>query len=144
MTENEIDQLEAGRALDRLVSELVMDIAVYPGDRVVSGGIETRNDGDEPYEVGYLDGELPHYSTTWEGAGMVLDALADSGVSPTLYPERPGWICEVERFYVDDDESLVMAYGETAALAICRTALKCKAVGVGKAPGDEPGAFGWG
>ena len=72
------------RELDALVAERVMEwerVRRYEIDDVaLTAG--TRHDGRRV--------EVPFYSTTWEGAGLVLEAMRERGWRWAVYPAASG------------------------------------------------------
>jgi hypothetical protein len=141
VTRTEIEALE-GRALDAAVAKLVMGYK-----KVVRGK-------DYPYWVGpvgfmvppepdewyYYNTEftthtgvwscmdyLPDLSITWQGMGMVIEAMEEKGWQASLamtgiVPERR-WQADFEPDAYDGHHRIRMCYGRSAPESVCRAAL---------------------
>lgn len=118
MKPSEIDALEAGKPLDALIAEKVMGWEwrdLEAGLRVlIEPSAEHLLKAGVVIEVGrppYLNDNLPAYSTDISPAWMVAVKTF-----MTIAPYHDG------TYHAANGQ--VVAYGETAPLAICRAALK--------------------
>ena len=88
------------------LSERELDVAV--AYRVMGAGALHGNNWGRDW------GHVPHYSTTWEGAGMVIERMNTSGVFRLSHGASGYWFAEFGG---------PLAQGDTAPEAIARAAL---------------------
>ena len=121
MTRDEIRNMPAGREMDALIAERVLDLDVN-GDRVCGKGfIKNMNVR-----------LLPHYSTNMSAAWEVVEKIKDwgEGWCPQIYWDdndglEPGeWVAEFNKYWeAENDYRHFEAVADTAPLAICCAAL---------------------
>lgn len=118
-----IDEMPAGREMDALVAEKVMG---WKREWVTNSATLMRREVFCPPGVigwissGEKDGipnEVPYYSTSISAAWEVVEKMEADGVGCKLSNYAPGWRAE---FYKNEGD----AGADTAALAICRSALR--------------------
>ena len=138
MTNEEIDRMEAGRELDALVAERVMDWrwlvsqvsgrrALFPPDHAPEWFGRVA-DGSEPL-TDQWDTRLPHYSTDIAAAWQVVEKMRERWPVVRLEVDVEGWRVEI---HTDEGtpsyyRPVAEDYADTWPLAICRVALKAVA-----------------
>jgi hypothetical protein len=139
MTEQEIDQMEAGPELDALVAEKVMGWPVIgPNDPysqyLDKGGVIYNGLAQKFPKFGVIPSNWSP-STDIAAAWQVLEAMFQKAYSPNydlplVYRCAEGfWNCEVlipggNGLGTDPDSNVATGEADTAPLAICRAALK--------------------
>ena len=122
-----MDKLESGRELDDLVAEKVMGYRIPVQESL----------------IGNEWSPIPHYSTDIAAAWQVIEKLTSQNAGPDKAcieaiintPKYPGWPTYVRDGeeehqdewcveWVDGIDTIDVAFGKTAPLAICRAALK--------------------
>ncbi|HEX2091189.1 MAG TPA: hypothetical protein VHG28_02260 [Longimicrobiaceae bacterium] len=127
-----IDEMEPGGTLDELVARRVLGWSLRrpcPGEIVrMPGGWRCRKCGKTgPDEAATQHPELPPRSSTNIGtAWKILEALAREGARVEVSANRPERGPEPWCAVIVQGEREYRAGGETAALAICRAALKAR------------------
>jgi hypothetical protein len=114
----------------RMAAGPEMDDAIA---RAMGWGYQPRFDGDvdgywlAPDGTRYISEELPGFSESWEGAGIVLEFMRQQHATPNLYAEVPGdaWVCYLRKpedwiqpwaVYGTDPDSGPLAIGRAALL----------------------------
>lgn len=113
-----MDEQLTGRALDAAVAEHVIGWTRMPWKKekgVLEGEFMWKTPGDE----GLYPAELPRYSTTWEGMGLVVEEMKRRGWRWAAFDESSGYLCS----FVRDDEEEIYASAPTAPEAVARAAL---------------------
>ncbi len=67
---------------------------------------------------------IPLWSTNRGDVWEIIDRICKENVTFSLSWERGEWLCEIERFYVDEDEALIVESADTPALAVCLAAMR--------------------
>lgn len=118
MTNEEIDELEAGQRLNELVAELVV------GEKPPFAYADPTAGGGHGDPGGYRIGARP-YSTDIGAAWSVVERLLSLhwALSELSSDEGSRWGVILEK-YPREDEIYATAEAETAPLALCRGALK--------------------
>lgn len=130
-TESQIEELEAGRELDALIAVHIFNWQQRYA-RTISGEDTPVANAPEylfPPDTHYIHDEperVPDYSTTWEGAGMVLDALHKEGWEVSIHMTQDDYFlneCLISKPGWREEDRL---YGRSNSLfvAICRAAIK--------------------
>lgn len=135
MTNEEIDQMAAGRELDRLIAEKVMgwklvDPIKYPADKYCG------------FPPGQQFDYIPKYSTEIAAAWPLMERITKDkrfyyGVEMITHLHSNGWLIVVfgeSKKYHD-----IYVFAETAPLAICRATLKASILGPKRV--DPPSDF---
>ena len=123
MSEDEIRQMEAGRALDALVAEKIFHIEVELRPLTNHGGYLVPEDWYPAGALCHPAKAIPHYSTDIAAAWEVVDKWAEIEKSPvsvnwgTMSGEDPH--ASAVSFF----GSGLVVVAPTAPLAICRAAL---------------------
>ncbi|NRS51970.1 hypothetical protein [Brevibacillus sp. HB2.2] len=108
--------MQAGRELDK-------QVAVGLGWEV-----------DEHIDIHLKDGawrEIPHFSTEWEGMGVLVEEAARQGF-PFQIETRfmDGGLIDYRCLSIGEDRDIVHGFGDTAPKAVCRAFLKAKGIAV--------------
>jgi len=119
------------KELDALVAEKVMMWRLTATAHSVNLWVDQDN-----LLTGWCDNEWPStdnwsnrvwrpltdIACTWQ----VVKKLLERELDFCLYTSHGEWICELNIYYVDDDEALVIEKAETPGLAICLAALRSR------------------
>lgn len=140
MTHEEIDQLPAGRELDRLIA--IRIFGCLPKSAGVDRGIEFWQCGCWPHIHANKYGFIEEYSRKIEAAWLVFEVVSKSEITkaredkfqllfrPGGWEKNPGpffvgfYRQEDFRFEEGKENKWPWGYGDSAPLAICRAALK--------------------
>lgn len=123
MTREEIERMEAGRELDALIAEKVMEWEIHPHQTHYIN----RNDGDTRF---IICGEFMP-STDIGAAWQVVEKMAELCKHGPYEPEFIEVICYGDKTaycgkiwaHHDGDIPIIDASGNTVPLAVCRAAL---------------------
>lgn len=144
ITRQQIDEMEAGRELDATIAENIFGykwmipelngkyrLLVDPEraqSLIGTGRRESENKREERYADWSYDRHFPHYSTAWEGAGLVLELLHKQGWEIDIYMTQDNHFlteCLISKPEWQEDDR-VRGRDESPFIAICRAALKTK------------------
>ncbi len=115
MTRADLEQLP-DRELDALVAELVFGIeARVPKRCMHTGAIH--------HEETVVRGDLPFYSSSWAGFGLMVERMRELGFGCelSLYPDGFDSVCFTRNFkstHIRDDRNLMRAAATAAVLAM--------------------------
>ena len=117
MSEDEIRQMEAGRALDALVAEKIFHIEVELRPLTNHGGYLVPEDWYPAGALCHPAKAIPHYSTDIAAAWEVVEKV----MAPLKVGDAPESIWDFRYWF--DDSGLCYRTAAGAAEAICRAAL---------------------
>lgn len=125
LTAEQIDAMEAGIEMDRLIAEMIFNYQRATNKHGLSGYMwDEENDTPATKETWgghYIATTWPAYSTDIAAAWQVVEkinALLKNAYT-TVRGQTDGWVCEISWYEAD-----LSSVASSAPLAICRAALK--------------------